>query len=129
MADRRSQATKDAGKPPSTTQTTKEKAETRRQEERQTSSSQYAYDEGGEVTYREKKYFTRESRQEVKDFLKQNPAESYKIYDTQGKLLKETSGRYAYPDILKFSLAGAVSVSPYSKQDPNKQYVALGAGN
>ena len=99
------------------------------QEQRQVSSSNQAFDEGGTVTLTEKKYFPRESRQEIKDFLKQNKAESYKIYNEQGKLLVTTSGRRAYPDILRASLAGPVSVRPYSELPKGQQYVALGVGN
>lgn len=96
---------------------------------KQGSTTAYAFDEGGTVTFRQKEYFTRESRNQIKDFLRSNPAESYNLFNSQNQLVKNTSGRYAYPDILKFSLAGPVNIIPITKESKNAQYVPIGIGN
>lgn len=97
------------------------------QNQQQRTTSQFAYDEGGTVTYRTKKYFSRESRNQIKDFLRSNPAESYNLF-YNNKKIGSTSGRNAYPDILKFSLSAPISIMPVTKENKNAQYVSLGPG-
>lgn len=57
------------------------------------------------TTPSKKKIVEREERQKLKDFLGQNKGAIFNIYES-GKVIKQTSGRMAYPDILKETLSG-----------------------
>ena len=96
---------------------------------RQVQENYLTFDEGGEVTFSEKSIIPREERQKVKDFLSANPSKLYNIFDEKGRLVKSTSGRNVYPDILKFSLAGSYSIAPARGQAADVSYLDLGVGN
>lgn len=90
----------------------------------QGSQSNFDYGKEGFVTYKQKQIIPREERQKIKDYIKSSDKKVFALYDAQGKFIKITGRRNAYPDILKNSLAGG-SYGPANGPVNNFTYVPL----